>query len=246
MKTHSKFNWIPQAAGAKAIGVAVALAGISVQAKSVYVGNSLTVPNGGSDGIPPFVILGEYNSAGPNSSSAIILPTGSVTDVKFYGGDYDFTLYALTPGVTGPNPNEQTFQVVASEMFSGSAAVGVQTLPVTGFNVTSGDLLAFAGTGPYYPQNANDAANSDATYADSPAAAFASATPPGGAGAAFSAGLNGDSTATFDYVGDDFGNQGRTYGIGVVVNTAVPDSAMTLLLMAPLSMLMAAAKRTLK
>ena len=66
------------------------------QTGTVYVGNSLTVPNGGPDGLPPLVILGEYSPAGPLAASPTALPTGVVQDVKFYGQNYDFTLYALS------------------------------------------------------------------------------------------------------------------------------------------------------
>jgi hypothetical protein len=138
-------------------------------AGTVYVGNSLTVENGGSDGSPPFVILGEYSPAGPLAapSTSTTLPSGSVVDVKFYGNNYNFTLYALSYVSAGSKANEQKFKVVASQQFSGSPSTGVQTLSVTGFSVNAGNLLAFAGTGPYYAQSANDATDSDATYENS-------------------------------------------------------------------------------
>src|ERR1700733_293564 len=72
------------------------------QTGTVYVGNSLTVPNGGPDGLPPLVILGEYSPAGPLAASPTALPTGVVQDVKFYGQNYDFTLYALSLVTNGP------------------------------------------------------------------------------------------------------------------------------------------------
>lgn len=87
------------------------------------------------------------------ASAGATLPGGVGQDVKFYGQNYSFTLYALRPG-NGPNPNEQTFTAVASASFSGSAATPVlQTLPVwglqvngrLGFLVQAGDLLASAG-----------------------------------------------------------------------------------------------------
>jgi hypothetical protein len=212
------------------------------QAGDVYVGNSLTVPNGGADGIPPFVILGEYSSGGPlaTSSASDTLPTGTVQDVKFYGGNYDFTLYALS--LVGSPLGEQTFKVVASESFSGSASVGVQTLPVSGFSVKAGDLLGFAGIGPYYPQNPNDALNSDATYENSSMPNSLFATAPGGPGTEFTVGVNPDPSATYEYISDVFGNQGRTYGIGVDVSS-VPDSGCTILLAAPIMAILAAMKR---
>ena len=198
------------------------LAARCAEAGTVYIGNSLTVPNGAEDGIPPLVILGEYSSAGPlaTASSATTLPNGTVQDVKFYGQDYDFTLYALSPVAGGPNANEQTFQVAASQSFCGIAcAPGIQILPVSGFSVNAGELLAFSGRGPFYPQNPNDALNSDATYEDSSAAGSFAATPPGVVvGTTFTVGVHGDSSTTYDYISNSYGNQGRTYGIGVDVS----------------------------
>jgi uncharacterized repeat protein (TIGR03803 family) len=190
------------------------------QAGTVYVGNSLTVTSGNSDGLPPFIILGEYNPKGPlaASSASTTLPAGTVVDVKFYGSKYNFTLYALSHVSTGPKTNEQTFKVVASEQFSGSPSTGVQTLSVTNFNVNAGDLLAFAGTGPYYPQSANDTTNSDAAYENSTNTGSFTATAPGGPGSEFTVGLHGDMSANYGYVSDSYGNQGRTYTFGVDVS----------------------------
>jgi uncharacterized repeat protein (TIGR03803 family) len=192
----------------------------SAEAGTVYIGNSLTVPNGGADGDPPLVILGEYSPAGPlaTASSATTLPNGTVQDVKFYGSDYNFTLYALSLVASDPSLNQQTFQVVASESFSGFALPGIQTLAVSGFSVTAGDFLAFAGIGPYYPQNPNDAPNSDATYEDSSDPGSFRATPPGGPGTEFTVGPYPDPGANYEFISDYFGNEGRTYGIGVDVS----------------------------
>ena len=185
-------------------------------AQTVYVGNNLVVPNGLPDGVAkPLVILGEYNPNGPLSSASpsTTLPAGLVQDVKFYAQNYNFTLYALSFVSSGPGANQQTFKVVASQSFSGTnSAPGLQTSPVTGFMVNGGDLLAFAGVGPYYPQQPNDAPNSDATYYNP-----AGYSPPGGLGAEFTVGVNGDTNAAYQYIGDDFGNQGRSYAIGVDV-----------------------------
>src|ERR1017187_9582597 len=113
----------------------------SAEAQTVYIGNSLTAQNGAPDGSPPLVILGESSPGGPLATSPALLPAGTVQDVKFYGQNYDFTLFALSFVASGPN-NEQTFRVVASQGFSGSpATVGVQTLPVSGFCVKAGELL---------------------------------------------------------------------------------------------------------
>ena len=211
----------------KTITLAIIVSGLtlfaprSTQAGTVYVGNSLTVPNGGADGAPPFVILGEYSPSGPlaAASASATLTNGTVLDVKFYGQNYNFTLYVLSPVSSGPGANEQTFRVVASQTFSGSvASAGIQTLAVTGFSVTNGDLLAFAGTGPYYSQNSDDALNSDATYEDSASPGSFVATPPGGPGTQFIVGANPDASANYEYVPDVFGNQGRNYGIGVDVS----------------------------
>ena len=185
---------------------AFALVGVCGEAQATYFGNSLTVTNGGADGEPPLVILGEYNPAGPSASSGISFPTaGTVTDVQFYGASYNFTLYALSPGTPGPGSNEQTFSVVAEESFSGSAtSPSVQTLVASGFSVGAGDLLAFAGTGPYYSQNANDAIGSDATYENATYPDTFTATAPAGVGSTFTVGLNTDLSTTYEYIPDNF------------------------------------------
>jgi sugar lactone lactonase YvrE len=193
------------------------------EAGTDYIGNSLTVTNGGPGGPPPLVILGEYGPAGPlpTGSPATTLPGGVVQDVKFYGQNYNFTLYALSRVTNGPNAHEQAFRVVASASFSGSAlSPGIQTLPVSSFLVNAGDLLAFAGIGPYYSQATNDAVNSDATYEDAAYPGFLTATPPGDPGSEFTVGLNPDPNANYQYISDSFGNQGRTYALGVDVVSA--------------------------
>lgn len=193
---------------------------------STYIGHSIST-NGLPDsaGTRPLVILGEYNPAGPAggasplAGSSITLPAGLVQDVKFYGQNYNFTLYALSYVTNGPGPNAQTFQVVASQTFSNSsvATAGIQTLAVSGFPVNAGDLLAFAGIGPYYPQTGNDTANSDATYENSSSPNSFNATPPGGPGTIFSVGIHPDPAATYELISDVYANQGRTYSIGVDV-----------------------------
>jgi hypothetical protein len=186
---------------------------------TTYIGNSLAVSNGAPDGGSPLVILGEYNPTAPLATSTVTLPSGTVQDVQFYGQNYNFTLYALALVTNGPSPNEQTFKVVASESFSGSpSSVGCQTVPATRFSVSAGDLLAFAGTGPYYPQSPNDAVNSDATYESSSNPGSSVATPPGGPGSVFTVGINPDPSANYEYISDNFGNQGRSYCIGVNVS----------------------------
>ncbi len=188
------------------------------RAQTVYVGNSLGT-NGAPDANPPLVILGEYGSLGPPASASIILPAGTVQDVKFYGQNYNFTLYALAYSGPGLHTNEQTFQVIASQSFSNSvAAIGIHTLAVTNFSVSVGDLLAFAGTGPYYPQTANDVAQSDATYENTTNPGLFIAIPPGGPGSRFTVGIHPDTNATYEYISDVFKNQGRTYSIGVDVS----------------------------
>jgi streptogramin lyase len=202
------------------LAVSAAAPPASAQTGTVYVGNSLAVPNGGPDGLPPLVILGEYSPAGPLAASPTALPTGVVQDVKFYGQNYDFTLYALSLVTNGPNASEETFRIVASQSFSGtSASPGIQTLPVSNFCANAGELLAFGGIGPWYPQNPDDAINSDATYEDASVPASFIATPPAGLGTVFTAGVNPDPNATYEYIPDYFGNQGRAYGIGVDVAT---------------------------
>ena len=165
----------------------------------VYFGNPLVNAPGGADGLPPLVILGEYSAAGPLPSSSLALPNGTITDVQFYGDNYILIFYVLQPLGSGAYPNEQTFQVVASQSFQGSLSTGVQDLSGLSIPVSDGDLLAFAGVGPYYAGN-NDALNSDATYEDASNPGSYSATPPGGAGTQFTVGLNGDSTANYEYL----------------------------------------------
>jgi hypothetical protein len=153
-------------------------------------------------------------------SSTIQLPFGTVQDVQFYGaGTASFTLYVLRwinnpAGQTG----EQTFVLVASVSVTGNGddSVGPQLFDAfPQFTVQQGDLLAFAGIGPYYPQNGNDTEGSDATYADVDSSF--TATPPCGPGSIFTVGVNGDMTANYQYVDNFFCNQGRTYAIGVDV-----------------------------
>ena len=161
-------------------------------------------PNSGS----PFVILGEYNPTGPLPTSPVVLPSGTVQDVKFYGQNYNFTLYALSYAGPGANSNEQTFVVGAAQSFSGtSASPGIQTLTVSNFSVYDGDLLAFCGNGPYYPQVANDATNSDAAYQNPLIPTSNNATPPA-VGTAFTVGLSLDTNAMYGYIPDSSGNQG--------------------------------------
>ena len=93
------------------------------------------------------------------------------------------------------------------------------------FCVKAGDFLAFAGIGPYYPQQPNDALNTDATYEDATQPVGYdndTATPPGGPGTVFTVGINRDPNATYGYIADNFGNQGRIYAIGVEVQPERP------------------------
>ena len=181
-----------------------------------YVGNDLSVSYGAVDSSPPLVILGEYSPDGPLGSSATSFPdAGTITGVSFYGDNYNFTLYVLSPVGPGPNANEQIFQVVGWQGFQGSAATGLQSLTATNLAISAGDLLAFAGSGPYY--NSSDAPGSDATYEDAANPNSFTATAPGGPPTQFTVGMVGDSNATYDYISDVFQNQGRNYGIGVVV-----------------------------
>jgi hypothetical protein len=191
--------------------------------QTVYVGNPALpfVDYAQPDGVPPLVIMGEYSADGPLSDTVQPLPRGDVQDVKFYGQDYDFTLYALHRVSTGPNADEQTFKVAAAEHFSGyNSAPGAITLAVSNFQVRHGDFLAFSGIGPWYPQQPNDALNTDATYEDAiqpdPVNDNDTATPPV-PDEVFTVGVNRDAAATYGYIADNFGNQGRIYAIGVDV-----------------------------
>lgn len=191
--------------------------------QTVYVGNPPLpfVDYAQPDGVPPLVIMGEYSPEGPLPDTTQPLPRGVVQDVKFYGQNYDFMLYALHRVSDGPNANEQTFEVVAAEHFSGyNDSPGAITLAVSDFRVKDGDFLAFSGIGPWYPQQPNDALNTDATYEDAsqpdPFNDNDTATPPT-LGELFSVGINRDAGATYGYIADNFGNQGRIYAIGVDV-----------------------------
>lgn len=205
------------------IPTALAIAPRQANDDMVYVGNPALpfADYARDDGVPPLVIMGEYSPAGPLPDTVQPLPDGVVQDVKFYGQTYDFTLYALHRVSAGPNANEQTFKVVAAEHFSGdNANPGAITLAVSNFRVKRGDFLAFAGIGPWYPQQPNDALDTDATYEDAfqpdPINDNDTATPPV-SGEHFSVGINRDSGATYGYIADNFGNQGRIYAIGVDV-----------------------------
>ena len=89
------------------------------------------------------------------------------------------------------------------------------------FTVGAGDYLAFAGIGPYYPQQPNDAVGSDATYESSSKPNTFTAIPPT-TGQTFTVGAHGDPNATYDIGPDLHGNQGRSYGIGVYYTPTVP------------------------
>ena len=196
-------------------------------AAQTYVGNdfspgssllSALETDGYKDQSAPLVILQEYNPSGPLAAGAIFATAGTVNSVSYYGGfsgggKYDFTVYALELDRINVATNEATFTVVNDQTFSGSVSYqGVHNLSaIAGFTVGVGDYLAFAGIGPFYPQGPNDAFGSDATYESSPNTY--TATPPT-PGQTFTVGANGGS-ATYNYISDVHGNQGRSYGIGV-------------------------------
>ena len=197
-------------------------------AAQTYVGNDfglgsslldLLEAEGNSDKYSPFVILQEYSPSGPTTSGAIFGSAGTVNEVSFYGGgDYNFTVYALAPVGANAAQKELSFKVVGDETFSGDATTkGVQNLAAN-FSVGSGDYLAFAGLGPYYPQVANNAVGSDATYESSSEPqtypySFTAISPT--AGQTFIVGAHGDTNATYEIVPNPFMNQGRSYAIGV-------------------------------
>ena len=89
------------------------------------------------------------------------------------------------------------------------------------FPVRAGDYLAFAGIGPYYPQQPNDAVGSDATYESSSKPNTFTAIPPT-TGQTFTVGTHGDPNATYDIGPYLRGNQGRSYGIGGATFTTRP------------------------
>jgi formylglycine-generating enzyme required for sulfatase activity len=201
---------------------------------TVYVGNSLApVQNAAASDFQGLVILGEYNPAGPLPSSTITLPPGTIQDVKFYvdsndgvffndnDEDYYFTLYVLSYNGAGSNANEQQFRVVSASQWLYGRGQGIQTVPIDPpLTVPAGDLLAFSGGGPFYPAVPNDAVHSDATY---------NGITPGGAGTVFSVGTYTDTNADFQYINDaPFGNQGRTYAIGVDILPATTNSCISI------------------
>jgi hypothetical protein len=219
--------------------LAALCAGAAPAAAQTYVGNDFSTgtslltalqSDGYKDNVAPFVILQEYNPSGPATSGAIFTSAGTVNDVSFYGGfsgggKYDFTVYALQLDSSNAAPNEQTFTVVSDETFSGTVPnQGVHTLPTNpgvDFTVGAGDYLAFAGIGPFYPQQPNDAVGSDATYESSSKPNTFTAIAPT-ARQTFTVGAHGDANATYDYGPDTTSNQGRSYGIGVYY-TPTPD-----------------------
>ena len=210
----------------------------SLCAGTVYVGNSLTPTPGVryyADGIPPLVILGEFNPSKPSAASATPLPPGLLQAVEFYGTNYDFYLYVLSyvGGVAG-QPNEQQFQVEHMEHFA-SSAVGTtavaQRLNVTPeWSLSGNQLLAFAGYGPWYAQQPDDAIDHDAVYEDSTQSGSFLATPPGTSGEPllFTVGLFEDANSTYDYINNSpFSNQGRTYLIGVDILLPAANSCIS-------------------
>jgi sugar lactone lactonase YvrE len=209
---------------------------ISPAPTSAYVGNDLSASYGGPDGDPPLVILGEYapdSLGGPQANSSFNLPAGRISDLKFLttaGENYNFTFYVLKP--TGsPGQGEQTFEIVSSTPVAGAAqSAGLQTVTMTpSLPVSAGEVLAFLGVGPDY--NSSDALGSDATYEDaSEGPETFTATAPNGT--SFTVGEHGDSATRYDYISDVFGNQGRTYAIGVDVSLP-SSSAQQLLVVAP-------------
>ncbi len=93
----------------------------SAQAQTVYVGNSLTVPNGAPDGVLPLIILGEYSPAGPLATPRPRRPCApGLFRTHILRTELQFALYALSLVASSPNANEQTFRVVAKESFSGN------------------------------------------------------------------------------------------------------------------------------
>ncbi|HEX3625949.1 MAG TPA: hypothetical protein VH280_11045 [Verrucomicrobiae bacterium] len=195
---------------ALAICVLTFFASSASLAQTVFVGNTLS-----SDGNPktdnPLVILGEFGPASPSASSAIILPSGVVKDVKTYSQTYDFTLYALALVSSGPYAGEQTFQVKASQSFSREVPTpGLLTIAVTNFVVDSGDFLAFAGKGPIHLSAITNGL--DATYYS----VSNSVIVLGGPGTTFTVGANGDSQAGYQYIPSN-DVPSRTYAFGVDV-----------------------------
>jgi hypothetical protein len=148
------------------------------------------------------VILQEYSPSGPATSGAIFDSAGTVNDVTFYGGNYDFTIYALALDSANPIKNELTFSIVGDKFFKGDATIGVRNL-ATSFSVGVGDYLAFAGVGPWYPQQPNNAVGSDATYASSSEPQtypYTFTAIPPTAGPSFTVGAHGDTNATYEIV----------------------------------------------
>ena len=215
--------------------LAALCAGSAPAVAQTYVGNDFSAgtslltalqSDGYKDNVAPFVILQEYNPAGPATSGAIFTSQGTVTDVSYYGGftgggKYDFTVYALALDSSNAAQNKQTFTVVGDQTFSGTVSFqGVHNLPAD-FSVGAGDYLAFAGIGPFYPQTPNDAVGSDATYESASLPNTFTAIPPT-EGQTFTVGAHGDANATYDYGPNVSGNQGRSYGIGVTYTPYTP------------------------
>ncbi|MGB7768238.1 MAG: hypothetical protein WBN22_05215 [Verrucomicrobiia bacterium] len=208
--------------------VALMVAGVPMQAQVSFYGNDTNAPpQGAADAIPPFVILGEYSQEGPldASHSSVRLHAGNVQDVDFYGQGCrsNFTLYALAYVGPGPNLKEQVFRVEASQSFPDFALANPTniSLQVTNFPVYCGELLAFAGIGPFYSNYTNlDGINNDATYENSISSSgykVYMATPPGGRGTVITNGVYPDPSATYEYILNNYNNQGRNYAIGVDV-----------------------------
>jgi hypothetical protein len=205
-------------------------------ARAQQIGNN---PNPGTQnlgqdsvGSPPFVVLQEYSSSAPLLSSNVEFPSaGTVTQVLFYAAgnaSYTFNVYALS--IVSPSAGgEVTFNVDGSAVVSGSVPAtggGLQTVAVN-FPAKAGDLLAFAGIGPSYPQTPNNASESDATYANfTPGvpAGYAATAPSTVVNSQFSVSATGEANGvdtTYAYIANGFGNQGRNYAIAVNFTPAV-------------------------
>jgi hypothetical protein len=197
-------------------------------ARAQQIGNNPNPGTGnlGQDTSPPFVVLQDYNPSAPLVSSQVEFPSaGTVTQVLFYaagGASYAFNVYALS--VANANENGIVpFIVDGAAVVSGNVPAnggGLQTVAVS-FPAKAGDMLGFAGIGPSYPQAANDAVGSDATFATfipGTVTGFTATPPSTTPGSTFSVsatGLSGGTQTTYAYISDVPMNQGRNYAIAV-------------------------------
>jgi hypothetical protein len=185
----------------------------STSAGAAYVGNPIA-NIGGTDGSPPLVIIGQFNSTAPEATSTATFPSdGIINDVQLYSGGtgLNFTVYTLGQAGLDALGNQQ-FKFLTGSTFTTTGS-GAEQFPMS-VAVQAGDLLAFSGQGPVYSLTGNDA-----TYQTKGGTDFV-ATPPT-VGGTYSFGTNSNA-ANYVYIpvihSGGVQQAARTYAFGVDVS----------------------------